>query len=247
MELLQRMVTAFELHAIEEVQECFSLGIDPNQTVNGKPLVYELINMYTRGPRFKECIKVFIRNGLVFEDEVLLAVLADDAATLNRLLTTTPAALNRRYTLNCTFTPLVDASLLHIAAEYGHLDCARVLVQKGAAVNAPAGTDEHGFGAQTPVFHTVNQDDNKGIELLKFLLAEGADLSVTVKGLIWGKGYDWETFIPDVNPLSYAMMGLLRQFQRKEEQIYQVVELLIKVKYGIHYTPGNIPNRYLSQ
>ena len=36
--------------------------------------------------------------------------------------------------------------------------------------------------------------------MLYFLLNNDADLNITVKGLIWGKGYDWETFIPSVNP-----------------------------------------------
>lgn len=247
MDQLQKLINAFEIHSVTQIQECFAGGLDPNQTVNGKPLVYELINMYTRGPRFKECIRAFISNGLIFEDEVLLAVLADDAPRLDQLLVSTPEALHCSYTLQSTFTPLFEASLLHIAAEYGHINAAKVLVRHGAAINAPAGTDEQGFGAHTPIFHTVNQDANKGMDMLQFLLAEGADLSVTVKGLIWGKGYQWETFIPDVNPISYAMMGLLRQFQRTEEQIYEIVQLLLKAKYGIAYKPGNIPNQYLIQ
>jgi hypothetical protein len=72
-------------------------------------------------------------------------------------------------------------------------------------------------------------------------------LDITIKGLIWGKGYEWETFIPSVNPISYAMMGLLRQFQRIEKQIYEVVSLLLKSKYGIDYFPPNIPNKYLNE
>lgn len=55
-----------------------------------------------------------------------------------------------------------------------------------------------------------------------------------------------ETFIPGVNPISYAMMGLLRQFQRTEQQIYEVVSLLFKANYGIDYYPSNIPNKYLN-
>ncbi len=82
--------------------------------------------------------------------------------------------------------------------------------------------------------------------MLKFLISRKADLSLTVKGLIWGKGYPWETFIPSVNPISYAMMGLLRQFQRTEKDIYEVVSILIKERYGINYRPDNIPNRYLN-
>ncbi|MCH5688603.1 hypothetical protein LWM68_32735 [Niabella sp. W65] len=66
---------------------------------------------------------------------------------------------------------------------------------------------------------------------------KGADLSVTVKGLVWGKGYKWETFIPSVNPISYAMMGLLPQFQRTEVQIYETINILLKAHYDISYLP----------
>jgi hypothetical protein len=83
------------------------------------------------------------------------------------------------------------------------------------------------------------------MDMLQFLLGHGVDLSLTVKGLIWGRGYAWETFIPSVNPISYAMMGLLRQFQRTEQDIYAVVSLLMKAAYGSEYQPGNIPNKYL--
>ena len=81
---------------------------------------------------------------------------------------------------------------------------------------------------------------------MKYLINQKADLSITVMGLVWAKGYDWETFIPAINPLSYAMMGLLRQFQRKEEQIYEVVNVLLQTAYKIDYQPTNIPNKYLT-
>ena len=77
---------------------------------------------------------------------------------------------------------------------------------------------------------------------MKLLISRPADLTITVKGLIWGKGYPWETFIPAVNPISYAMMGLLPQFQRTDEHIYEVVSLLLKAAYGIDYSP--VPNTY---
>ena len=92
----------------------------------------------------------------------------------------------------------------------------------------------------------MNQDANKSLAVLKFLLAHNADLHHTVRGLIWGQGYEWETFVPAVNPISYAMMGLLRQFQRSENDIYEVVSLLLKAAYGIEYVLQNVPNRYLS-
>jgi hypothetical protein len=40
-------------------------------------------------------------------------------------------------------------------------------------------------------------------------------------------------------------MGLLRQFQRKEKQIYTIVEKLMQAAYDISYQPVNVPNQYL--
>lgn len=245
MDYVQKIITDFELHSVDGIRECFENGVSPNEIVNGKPLLYALINMYSRGPLFKNCIKAFVDYGLNFEDKVLLSVLLNDAALLDTQLTANKNALTKKYSFECTFTPLYEVSLLHICAEYNHLACAEVLVKHGADINSAAGLDGNGFGGQTPIFHTVNQDANKSLDVLKFLLSQNADLSITVKGLIWGKGYEWETFIPSVNPISYSMMGLLRQFQRTEKQIYEIVLLLLKANYGIDYCPLNIPNKYL--
>lgn len=245
MDYLQRIIIDFEIHSVDGIRECFENGVDPNQLYNGKPLIYEMINMYLRGPEFKNCIQAFVDFGLKFEDKVLLAVLLDDAISLNKLLADNKELLFKKYSLNCTFTPLYEASLLHICAEYNHLNCAKTLVEHGIDINKKAGLDDNGFGGQTPIFHTVNQHANTCIDVMKFLVSQNADLSLTVPGLIWGKDYEWETFIPSVNPISYAMMGLLRQFQRTEQQIYEVVSILLKAKYEIDYFPANVPNKYL--
>lgn len=245
MDYLQKLIVDIEIQSVEGIRECFENGISPNDLHNNKPLIYELINEYPRGPKFSESVRTFIEYGLSFEDKILLAVFANDPTELEKQLLQNPAAINNTYSFNCTFTPLYKASLLHICAEYNHVDCAEVLVKYGADVNVKAGVDENGFGGQTAIFHTVNQHANKCIDMMRFLIAHNADLHYTVKGLVWGKGYEWETFIPSVNPLSYAMMGLLRQFQRTEEWIYEVVSILMKAAYGIDYTIPNIPNKYL--
>ena len=244
---LQDILIQFEIHSPQGIKKCFDDGVNPNQLHNGKPLVYELINMYTRGPRFKDCLKVFIDNGLIFEDNLLLAILLDDAESLKQILISKPDSLNTRYSLPCTYTPLFEATLLHVCAEYNLVKCAEILVAMGADVNARAGVDEHGFGGQTPIFHTVNQNTNQSAEMMNFLLEHSADLKITVPGLIWGKGYEWETFIPAVNPISYAMMGLLPQMHRSERTISDVVSVLIKKAYGIDFNSANIPNAYLKK
>ena len=81
--------------------------------------------------------------------------------------------------------------------------------------------------------------------MLHFLLSNSADLEIMVTGLVWGKGYPWETLIPCVTPISYAMMGLLPQMHRNEATISRIVSLLLKEAYNINYEVPNIPNKYL--
>ena len=155
---------------------------------------------------------------------------------------------SRNMTSQCAIpaASIFQASLLHICAEFNHIECAKVLVNHGSDINAKAGIDAHGFGGQTPIFHTVNQNQNQSEEMLNFLLSKNADLDITVKGLIWGKSYEWATLIPSVNPISYAMMGLLPQMHRDEHIISSTVQKLMFHKYGVEYTPTNIPNKYLN-
>ena len=247
MDYLQKIVGEIEEHSVEGIKECFENGISPNDHFRNEPLIYELTSEYMRGPGFKACVKLFVDYGLKFDDKALLSVLLDDVHLLERQLKESPDLINRRYTLRCAFTPLYEVTLLHVCAEYNHVACAELLVKYGADINAKAGLDENGFGGHSPVFHTVNQILDHSEEMLEFLLSKSVDLQVMVKGLIWGKGYEWETFIPAVNPISYAMMGLLPQMHRKEVAISKTVSRLMKAAYGINYVPSNVPNKYLKK
>ena len=244
---LNDLIIQIELHSVEGIRKCFSQGINPNDYFRNEPLIYELISEYTRTPRFKDCVKAFVDYGLEFDDKILLPVLLDDAESLELQIINNPEAISKHYTLRCAYTPLHEASLLHICAEFNHLSCAELLVSNGADINAKAGVDENGFGGQTPIFHTVNQNSNNSSDMLNYLLSKSADLELTVKGLIWGKGYEWETLIPSVNPISYAMMGLLPQMHRNEITISKVVTMLLKSAYGIDYASQNIPCAYLKK
>lgn len=246
MDYFKDIIGQIEVHSVEGIATCFSNGVNPNDTYRGVPLIYELTSEYLRGPKFKECVSVFVDFGLEFPDKALLAVLLDDAVSLENQIKNDPAIVSTMYTLRCTYTPIFNATLLHICAEFNHIECAKVLVSYGSDINAKAGIDEYGFGGQTPIFHTVNQNQNQSEEMMNFLLSMNADLDITVKGLIWGKSYEWETVIPSVNPISYAMMGLLPQMHRDEYTISSTVQKLMFHKYGVEYTPTNIPNKYLN-
>ncbi|QQS28704.1 MAG: ankyrin repeat domain-containing protein [Sphingobacteriales bacterium] len=241
----QRIITDIEIHSVEGIKECFENGVSPNDIYKGKPLIYELLSGYLRSPNFQACVRTFVEYGLEFSDKMLLAVLLNDAVELDFRIKQNPEAVFNNYTFDAAFTPIYKASLLHICTEFNHLNCAKVLVENGLDVNIKAGIDEYGFGGQAPVFHTVNQHNNECLSTLEFLISQNVDLNYTIKGLIWGKAYPWETFIPAINPISYAMMGLLPQFQRKENDIYQVVQLMMRSAFDIDYKPENIPNKYL--
>ena len=246
MDYFQKLIGDIELHSPEGIRECFAHGVNPNDQFRNEPLIYELTSEYTRSSRFKDCVKVFVDHGLVFEDKMLLSVLLDDAQSLDSYLASDAEVVDREYSLRCAYTPLYKTTLLHICAEFNHVSCAEVLVKHGADVNARAGLDENGFGGHTPVFHTVNQNSNQSIDMLNYLLSQSVDLKITVPGLIWGKGYEWETLIPAVNPVSYAMMGLLPQMHRDEITISKTVSLLLRYTLGIDYTPQNVPCAYLN-
>jgi len=245
MNYLEKLIGDIETHDLDGIRDCFEHGISPNDNFNNQPLIYELTSEYGRSPRFKDCVKLFVDYGLEFSSKALLAVLLDDAKALHTEILLNPKLITETHTLRCAYTPLYKANLLHVCAEFNHLSCAHVLVEAGADVNAKAGLDEFGFGGQTPIFHTVNQNSNNSFDMLEFLLSKSVDLKLTVPGLIWGKGYPWETFVPAVNPISYAMMGLLPQFHRREKTIAEIVSLLMREAYSIDYTPANIPNAYL--
>lgn len=234
-----------ELHDVMSIQNSFRDGLDPNSLFRGEPLIFELTSEYTRGPRFTTCVKAFLDAGLVLDDPLLPIVLQDDAVGLAQMLQNDPDLLHKKYTLRCAYTPLFEASLLHLCAEYNLVACAQVLIEAGSSIDTPAGFDEQGLGGQTPIYHTVNQNGHQSKAVFELLLNAGANLQHQVKGLIWGQGYPWETFIPAVNPISYAMMGLLPQMHRNEETVAEVVRILMKAAYGIEEVLRNVPNVYL--
>lgn len=75
-----------------------------------------------------------------------------------------PDLVHRRFQeLDCGSTAarrllLQGATLLHVAAEFGDAEAAKLLLDRGADVNARATVDESDIGGQTPIFHAVSQN-----------------------------------------------------------------------------------------
>lgn len=115
----------------------------------------------------------------------------------------------------------------------------------GADVNARASLDAYGLNGHTPLFHTVNSSHNRSLPILKMLLRAGANTDVAVRGITWGKGFEWETTLFDVTPISYAQFGLLPQVHREERDIYDNIKLLVEAAGRTVPPLDNVPHRYL--
>jgi ankyrin repeat protein len=96
---------------------------------------------------------------------------------------------------------LQGATLLHVAAEFGATEAARLLLDRGADVNARATVDEAGVGGQTAIFHAVTQFGDRGLPMAHLLVERGADLGVRVR--LPGH-YERPDEIVECTPLGYA-------------------------------------------
>jgi hypothetical protein len=236
---------AVETHSVDELREVLDAGLEPRADLQGKPLTTWLTEMYSRSDRFADCLRLLLERGATLDDPQLAPVLLNDVDALKAALAADPKFLAHRTTLRSAFTPLDNATLLHVAAEFGHLEVARALVEAGADVNARAGVDDDGLGGQTPLFHTVNSNKNRSVPVMELLLDAGARAEVQVAGLTWGRGFEWETTFFDLTPISYAQLGCLPQMHRQEVDIAANVKRLLAAAWRPVPALANVPNRYL--
>jgi ankyrin repeat protein len=230
----------------DQLEAALDAGIDPLSSIRGKAPVNWLTEMYTRSDRFPACLRLLLDRGAVLDDPLIEPVLLDDADALAAALARRPSLIAHRTTLVSAFTPLVGASLLHVAAEYGSTKVVRVLTEMGADVNDRAAVDDYGLNGHTPLFHSVTSHENRGAPILALLLDAGARVDVALRGITWGRGFEWETTLFDVTPVSYAQFGLLPQVHRRESDIHDNVKLLLAAA-GRPVPPlENVPNRYLA-
>jgi hypothetical protein len=234
------LLIAFEYHSPEKIRAALDAGASPTGLIRGKRPIDWLIEMYTRSARFAGCMRVMLDAGATVGDDLLEAILLDDAAGL-------PAATDRRFHLECAYTSLRGVSALHIAAEYNSVECARVLLEAGIDIDVRAEVDADGLGGHTPLFHTVNSNGNHCRPMMELLVEAGANLDVRLEGLRWGGGFEWETVVFDVTPVSYAQCGLYAQFHRREEDVYSNIDYLYRRRFGQPAPSRNIPNAYVAR
>jgi ankyrin repeat protein len=189
-------------------------GANPNcaradRKYPGTALDY-VIGTYGRSPELGECMDILVDAGGVTKYNVppVLDLLRGRLDLLAKHLDADRTLVHRRFpeldfgTTGARLLKLQGATLLHIAAEYGNVEAAKLLLEHGADVNARTLVDESGVGGQTPIFHAVTQFYDGGLPMTQFLVERDADLSVRVK--LPGH-YEHPGEVVECTPLGYAM------------------------------------------
>ena len=137
---------------------------------------------------------MLLEHGAVPDDPVALPVLLNDPEALAAMARATPACLAHRVTMR-----------LGVHAAHGRVVAARGRRVRPCRSGAPrssrsaptsndrAAVDADGLGGHTPLFHTVNAHANRSAPVMRLLLAAGAAADARVDGLVWGRGFEWET------------------------------------------------------
>jgi ankyrin repeat protein len=161
---------------------------DPQRKYPGTALDY-VIGTYARSQELSTCIEILLSAGSVTKYNIppVLNLLRNRLDLLGENLDAEPALLHRRFpdldfgSTAARRLKLCGATLLHVAAEDGNVGAAKLLLDRGADVNARAALDQTGIGGQTPIFHAVTQFGDWGLPVAQLLLDHGADLTIRVK------------------------------------------------------------------
>lgn len=157
------------------------------------------------------CIDILLEAGgeTRYNTPAVLALLRNRLDDLAALIDANPGLVHQRFPeLDCGQTGgrsllLQGATLLHVAAEFGNVRAAALLLDRGADVNARAAVHESGVGGQTAIFHAVTQFDDVGLPVAELLVERGADLNLGVK---LPGDYERPGEIVECTALQYALL-----------------------------------------
>jgi hypothetical protein len=171
-----------------------------------------LLGAYIREPELlSRCIDILLNAGgrSKHEAPAVLAIIRGRSDELTSLLDADRTLVHQRFpsldfgTTAARMLTLRGATLLHVAAEFGNLHAVKLLLDRGADVNATATINEAGVGGQTAIFHAATQRGDSGLPIVQFLVERGADLNL--RSRVPGH-YETPGQIVECIPLEYALL-----------------------------------------
>lgn len=173
-------------------------------TPHGHALDY-LAGTYVRSPRLASCIELLLAAGATSRHDTpgVFEILRGRLDLLRTQLDVSPDLAHRQFAgLDIGATAarrltLDGCTLLHVAAEFGNLEAAQLLLSRGAGVDAPS------VSGHTALFHCATQNGDGGLAMIQLLLRHGASRTLTarVPGH-YERPEEWLT----INPLGYALL-----------------------------------------
>jgi ankyrin repeat protein len=121
---------------------------------------------------------------------------------------------------------LRGATLMHLAVEFGEIECVDVLLARGMDVNLKSDLID-GVGGQTPIFHAIATNQQSGFATLEHLVQKAGrriDLNVRASFRVYG-----EIQIEALTPLEYAIRSSGAQtppWRRASEREIKLLESL---------------------
>ncbi|MDE0054794.1 MAG: ankyrin repeat domain-containing protein [Gammaproteobacteria bacterium] len=199
------------LNDADTVALLLELGADPNLAVGGETPLHMAMGTYARTPDKHGVIELLLDAGATHDQpEAVMAIHRGRIDLLAAQLDADPGLVHRRFEeVDYLWLPFnrPGPTLLHIAADYNEVEMGRLLLSRGADINARAG----GGGGQSPIFHTVASwtaisPGGHCLPFLELLLAHGADLALRARVQFETMGAsNCEGQVRDVTPLDFAL------------------------------------------
>ena len=149
-----------------------------------------VIGTYTRSAQLAECIDILLEAGCTTRrgTPAVLEILRQRTDRLRELLDTDPGLVSRRFpeldfgNSGSRRLTLRGGTLLHVAAEYGSVEAAQLLMARGANVNARAEIRRRRVWAgRHPSFMRCRSSWTGGLTVVRLLVEAGADLSMRAR------------------------------------------------------------------
>jgi hypothetical protein len=168
--------------------------------------------------RRQETVRALLDAGAVHEDNALFDLLAGQMDRLRERLDAQPDLVNAHFDIHHDRVtslefgghygggPLKQTTLLHHCAEFGFLDEALMLLERGADVNARAEPFDGKYNNHTPIFHALTTNTNNSFPVLQLLVDHGADVHAraSLEVFVWARDRRGDHYrMRDVTPLGY--------------------------------------------
>ena len=200
----------------------------PTKYGNATPMSYTL-GTYARGRNEQKhrCIDILLQHNAVIPPEItppMFAIHRGHAAELTELLDRDPTLLSQRFPdMPYGNMHLKGAGLIHLATEFGEIECLDVLLDRNANINFPAEIIDN-IGGQTPIFHAIATNLSSNFPTLEHLIRRaGKQIDLSIRATF--RLVDDVQKIP-MTPLEYALQSYTPETPDWRRATEREIELL---------------------